>query len=273
MASSGLRQWKRAEQLVAEALSLAKRNGDVHAELLGRSILLRVLAQQGRYESALELETAEPRTALVASLSEFRCSRALALACSGRTAEALTIVDERRGASRAVEPVVLIPAVEAVCALKTRSSDAIDRVIALDTTAFSIGAVDLLVVAYRACPELFAVLLRVGERDRLRDLLRRVGDTDLAKAIGQPVITEADPRARLSPREREVFELLREGLTNRQIARLLFIEESTVKVHAHHIYDKLGTRSRTALTVQAVLERASQATLATESTDSVPDSA
>jgi DNA-binding NarL/FixJ family response regulator len=257
---------------VAEALSLAERNGDVHAELLGRSILLRVLAQQGRYDTALELATTEPRTALLASLAELRCSRSLVLACTGRTAEALALIDQSRGTSKAVEPVVLIPAVEAICALKNRAADAIDRVVALETTAFSIGAVDLLVVAYRACPELFAVLLRVAERDRLRDLLRRVGDTDLASAIGQPVLTETDPRARLSPREREVFELLREGLTNRQIARLLFIEESTVKAHAHHIYDKLGTRSRTALAVQAVLERASQATSATESTVSVPDS-
>lgn len=43
-----------------------------------------------------------------------------------------------------------------------------------------------------------------------------------------------------------------------QIAELLFISESTVKVHVHHIYDKLGVRSRTALAVQAMLERADQ---------------
>jgi DNA-binding NarL/FixJ family response regulator len=54
-----------------------------------------------------------------------------------------------------------------------------------------------------------------------------------------------------------VYELLIQRLTNREIARLLFIEESTVKVHVHHIYDKLGVRSRVALTVQAQLERAS----------------
>jgi DNA-binding NarL/FixJ family response regulator len=80
--------------------------------------------------------------------------------------------------------------------------------------------------------------------------------------------TDDDPRERLSPREREVFDLLRQGLSNRQIAEILFISESTVKVHAHHIYDKLGTRSRTALAVQAALERASQATSATESSES-----
>ena len=271
MAHSGLRDWPHADRSVTEALSLAERNADVHAELLGRSILLRILAQQGRYDAALEIGTAEPRTALRASLAELRCSRALVLACTGRTEEALALVDRCRATSQAVEPVVLIPAIEAICALKTRADDAIDRVIFFDDRAFSVGAVDLLVVAYRACPELLAVLLRVGERDRLRDLLRRVGDTDLATAMGHS-IADDDPRSRLSPREREVFELLREGLTNRQIAKVLFIEESTVKVHAHHIYDKLGTRSRTALAVQAVLERANQATSATESTGSVLDS-
>jgi DNA-binding NarL/FixJ family response regulator len=66
--------------------------------------------------------------------------------------------------------------------------------------------------------------------------------------------------------------LLIERLTNREIAKLLYIEESTVKVHAQHIYDKLGPRSRTVLAVQAMLERADQATLATDATSSSADS-
>ena len=69
----------------------------------------------------------------------------------------------------------------------------------------------------------------------------------------------------LTPRETDVFELLRTGLSNREIGRLLYIEESTVKAHAHRIYDKLGVRSRHALTVQAALERGDQATSATVS--------
>jgi DNA-binding NarL/FixJ family response regulator len=81
-----------------------------------------------------------------------------------------------------------------------------------------------------------------------------------------------DPRARLSPREREVYDLLCQRLTNRQIARALFIEESTVKLHAHHIYDKLGVRSRTTLAIQAMLERVDHATSATGSPEPVDDS-
>ena len=157
--------------------------------------------------------------------------------------------------------------------LRGREHRAIDAVAELEETAFATGAVDLLVTSYRSSPDLLAVLLHgANPPERVVGLVRRVRDDDLARAVGRPIGVGDDPRTRLSPREREVFELLRERLTNRQIARLLFIEESTVKVHVHHIYDKLGTRSRTALAVQAVLERAAQATSAIGTTDSAPDS-
>jgi DNA-binding NarL/FixJ family response regulator len=100
-----------------------------------------------------------------------------------------------------------------------------------------------------------------------------VGDSDLAATVGQPIAL-GDRRLLLSKREKEVYELLRSGLTNRQIAKLLFIEESTVKAHTHHIYDKLGVRSRSALAMQAVLERSDYATSATgaASNDDEPSS-
>jgi DNA-binding NarL/FixJ family response regulator len=58
--------------------------------------------------------------------------------------------------------------------------------------------------------------------------------------------------AALSPREREVLSLVAEGLTNREIARRLFISDVTVKVHVRHILEKLGVRSRTEAAVYAV---------------------
>ena len=80
-----------------------------------------------------------------------------------------------------------------------------------------------------------------------------------------------DPRELLTPREREVFELVCQGLSNPQIAKLLFIQESTVKRHTLHIYDKLGTRSRTALAVHAALNRSAQATSAIDPSGSSSD--
>ena len=48
-------------------------------------------------------------------------------------------------------------------------------------------------------------------------------------------------------REREIVDLLMRGMTNRQIAQGLGIAEATVKKHLHHVYKKLGVRSRALL--------------------------
>jgi DNA-binding CsgD family transcriptional regulator len=102
-------------------------------------------------------------------------------------------------------------------------------------------------------------------------LLRNVGDDDLATAVGRPIGLEDHPKQRLSVREREVYELMVQGLSNLQIANILFISPATVKVHVQHIFDKLGVRSRSALMVQAALERSAHATSAIESTTSESD--
>jgi DNA-binding NarL/FixJ family response regulator len=49
----------------------------------------------------------------------------------------------------------------------------------------------------------------------------------------------------LSPRQREIFELVAEGLTNAQIARRLFLSESTIKQHLRLAYKLLGIKNRT----------------------------
>jgi len=49
----------------------------------------------------------------------------------------------------------------------------------------------------------------------------------------------------LTAREREVWALLAEGLTNVQIATRLALSENTVKFHVQHLYQKLGVKNRT----------------------------
>jgi DNA-binding NarL/FixJ family response regulator len=48
----------------------------------------------------------------------------------------------------------------------------------------------------------------------------------------------------LSPREREVLDLLAEGLGVSQISRRLFISDSTTKTHISKLYEKLGAGNR-----------------------------
>jgi LuxR family maltose regulon positive regulatory protein len=55
----------------------------------------------------------------------------------------------------------------------------------------------------------------------------------------------------LSAREREVLDLLAEGLTNREIAQQLYLSPNTVRVHTFHIYGKLGVNNRTQATARA----------------------
>ena len=48
----------------------------------------------------------------------------------------------------------------------------------------------------------------------------------------------------LSPREKEVLDLLAEGLGVSQISRRLYISDSTTKTHISKIYEKLGATNR-----------------------------
>jgi len=55
----------------------------------------------------------------------------------------------------------------------------------------------------------------------------------------------------LTPRERELVELVRQGLRNRDIASQLGVTEGTVKVYLHAIFDKVGVDNRTELAMRA----------------------
>ncbi|MGW4133665.1 response regulator transcription factor [Amycolatopsis japonica] len=60
-----------------------------------------------------------------------------------------------------------------------------------------------------------------------------------------------DPIAGLSEQERAVFELIGEGLTNREIGEQLFLAEKTIKNYVSRILGKLGIQRRTQAAVLA----------------------
>jgi DNA-binding NarL/FixJ family response regulator len=51
----------------------------------------------------------------------------------------------------------------------------------------------------------------------------------------------------LTTRQREIFQLIVIGLSNKEIARKLEIGEGTVKIHVAKLFDKLGVRHRSAV--------------------------
>ncbi len=271
-AHAGRREWQAAHDCVQEALGLARAGRNAYAEHLCRAIAVRILTQQGRLEAAAALPGVERRCTVPSARAELSASRALALAALSRLGAARALVEEVRGASQAIEPRVLGLAAEAVVALRGKDPGAAEHAHQFLRAALGTGAIDLLVTTYRAVPELLTLLLRDEELgETAAAVLRGVGDDDVALAAGHSVSLD-DPAARLSPRERDVYAGLRSGMTNLQIAELLVISEETVKVHVHHIFDKIGIRSRAAIAVQARLERPAQATSATSGNDAVDGS-
>ncbi len=102
----------------------------------------------------------------------------------------------------------------------------------------------------RARPEeLIAAVHTVADGDSLLSpsVTRRVID----RMAQQPTPAFADRTKldALTPRERDVFQALARGMSNREIAAALFIEESTVRTHVKRILMKLQLRDR----VQAVI--------------------
>jgi DNA-binding NarL/FixJ family response regulator len=73
----------------------------------------------------------------------------------------------------------------------------------------------------------------------------QVGGHLLARDEGARTTPEAGGGDELTPREREVLDLVAQGLANKMIARRLGISEHTVKFHVAAILAKLGAGSRT----------------------------
>ena len=59
----------------------------------------------------------------------------------------------------------------------------------------------------------------------------------------------------LTDREREIMRRVSEGLSNKEIARRLNISQGTIKVHLHHIYQKLEINNRTVLAALAISQQ------------------
>jgi DNA-binding NarL/FixJ family response regulator len=259
-ALAGLRRFPEAHDALAESFREAVQCHDAFAQQGVYAGRVRAFLQEGRVAEACALEPPDLSDSLPSMRGEVWASRGLALACMGRVAEANELAEATATTTRAVEPRLLVLSIDAISALKTRAPRLADSVRALVSVAFEAGAVDFLVTSYRASPDLLVPLLRDTETaERTGYVIARASDQDLARSIGLDALDALDPVSTLSEREREVYGLLCEGLSNAEIAKRLFISPSTVKVHVHHVFDKLGIRSRTAVAINAANRRSQAA--------------
>ncbi len=81
--------------------------------------------------------------------------------------------------------------------------------------------------------------VRQGGAPMSREIARKV-----IVSFQEPVTTAAEVEG-LSPREREILELLASGFPNKQIATRVGLTDGTVRWHLRHVYNKLHVRSRT----------------------------
>jgi DNA-binding NarL/FixJ family response regulator len=100
--------------------------------------------------------------------------------------------------------------------------------------------VDELIGAIRA--------VAAGEAQLSPTVTRRLLD-QVAHRLPAPISAAPGGFEELTPREREVLQLMAGGLSNAEIAAALFVSEATVKTHVSSVLGKLGLRSR----IQAVI--------------------
>ncbi|HEY7146146.1 MAG TPA: response regulator transcription factor [Streptosporangiaceae bacterium] len=99
-------------------------------------------------------------------------------------------------------------------------------------------------------------LLKDTPRDALLAAIRAAarGETVLAPAVAGRLLHRMREPApgQLSPRETQVLALAARGLTNQEIAAVLYVSEATVKTHLLRACAKLGVAGRTAAVAKAI---------------------
>jgi ATP/maltotriose-dependent transcriptional regulator MalT len=243
--SMGLRKFTEAERSLQVVEDIAARTQDTHHRSNSHVLRARLLLQNGKAEDALNLLRAVPDTALIPSWrGEFLGTRALVCAILGQNEAAMESCREAESNSGSPEVHFYSVAVGVIARFQSSPSGAADLVLLAD----AVGIWDPLVTVLRASADFAAAAGEdIRTRPLLEDLYSRTNDFALARRAGMRKRSTRRPDELLTPREIDVYELVGQGYRNREIAKALFISESTAKVHIRHLYEKLGVRSRAEL--------------------------
>jgi LuxR family maltose regulon positive regulatory protein len=245
-ANIGLRRFRRAEALLDMLGVESKEREDAFEQANWHALRARLQISLGASERvAKELANVAYSAPTPGLKAELLGLRAVALAASSAPQQAVELAQEGMRVSAVVDGQTLSALALAIAMLHLGDSRAPDYLVQAATILEERGNYDSLVVAARAFPPLIRQISDSGlwAQQQVPAILTRSRDFELMAQSGWDV-SAPTAAALLTRREREVFRLLAQGLTNREIARALYISEATVKVHVRHILEKIGARSR-----------------------------
>jgi DNA-binding NarL/FixJ family response regulator len=150
------------------------------------------------------------------------------------------------------------------------------RVVVMDMSMPGLNGIQATMEIARQMPNVFVLMLSMySEEANIKNalsagargyILKNAIDVDLAAAVkrvaaGQKVIgpgllvsptTTDEPGEKLTQRERQILQLIAEGKSNKEIARLLNLSVNTVSVHRANLMQALGIHRTAELVLYAV---------------------
>ena len=251
----GLRRYRHAELL----LDAAERSTDAFRGSIPlyvsalRDIVALIKADRNDYLSPTSAYAPAPKfwQGLALGINALKC------ACRGDMKTAITYASNADSTTRHSETRTLTAFARAIIAIQSNSAEASSVLADALLRVNRCGQWNQFVWAYRAYPDLLA---RIASEPKLATqigpILLSAYDGKLADRFGIPLpaasLRQSQAEGKLSRREREILQLVADGLSNKEISRKLFISEVTVKVHLRHTYEKLGVRNRMEAALHAV---------------------
>jgi ATP/maltotriose-dependent transcriptional regulator MalT len=251
----GMAAYEEALAVLDEIGSIGRRNNDIFLQMNERMIRCRIhLLTDDAVRAVRVTDVHWPHLGSSGQSAEFLACRALALGMlPSATDDPFELLADAERRSRENEASSLCMCVRALLTLDGDTTSAAETITAGFQSGVAKGVLDPLVFGFRLDRRLSRLVNRTPRlRPALQELLVIVDDSGLEGEQDYPTDAPVGELESLTRREREVFALVADGKTNREIARTLFLTEGTVKVHVRHILGKLGARTRTEAAIYAL---------------------
>jgi len=244
----GLRRLSAAQRTLNE---IQGRGDHASSHIVGSTHLqeVRLRIASGDLEGASVLAQRKPPDSLGQTLrGELLAHRGLVFAALGETQRAEQAFGAASRYDGFIDTKLLCNVGRAILELHQRDEAAEAGCVEVLMQIYEEGHLNAIVTAARAFPD----LVRAGSTSDacarvLTEVLSSSSDVDIGRRAGLQMPRELRRPEQLSARERDVYELIVQGRSNKEIASTLFISESTTKVHVRHIYEKLGVHTRAEL--------------------------